>query len=125
MKLVTGGAYQGKLKYVLAESAKDKRVFSCDENSAAVDFDCDVIDKLHLLVLALMRNDIDPERFLEKNIGRLSSKIVICDDISCGVVPTDRETRLWREAVGRCMVALSEHADSVIRVFCGIPSVLK
>ena len=125
MTLVTGGVYQGKLKYVLSELKKDARVFSCDENSADVDFDCDVIDRFHMLVLALMRRGDDPFTFIEENIKRLSSKIIICDDISCGVVPVDAETRLWREAVGRCMVLLSGYADSVIRVFCGIPAVLK
>ena len=125
MTLITGGAYQGKLKYVLSGAAKNARVFSCDEDSTDVDFDCDVIDRLHLLVFALMKRGTAPEAFIEENIGRFSAKTVICDDISCGVVPIDKETRAWREAVGRCMVALSGHADSVVRVFCGIPSVLK
>ena len=125
MTLITGGAYQGKLKYVLSELKKNAQVLTCDENKAEIEFDFEVIDRFHLLVLALMRKGVDPCVFIEENIGRLSSKIIICDDISCGVVPIDKETRLWREAVGKCMVALSGHADSVIRVFCGIPDVLK
>jgi adenosyl cobinamide kinase/adenosyl cobinamide phosphate guanylyltransferase len=33
--------------------------------------------------------------------------------------------REWREAHGRMMNALSREADGVVRLFCGIPQVLK
>ena len=51
--------------------------------------------------------------------------ILICDDISCGVVPMDKEVRAWREATGRAINALAAQADRVVRVFCGLPMVLK
>ena len=55
----------------------------------------------------------------------LSGKILICEDISCGVVPMDAETREWREAVGRMNAALAAQADTVTRIFCGLPLELK
>ena len=51
--------------------------------------------------------------------------VVICTDVSCGVVPMDRVQRLWREEVGRTVCALARRADSVPRVFCGLPLRLK
>ena len=37
----------------------------------------------------------------------------------------DKTERAWREGVGRTMVKVAEQADKVIRVFCGLPVVLK
>jgi adenosyl cobinamide kinase/adenosyl cobinamide phosphate guanylyltransferase len=37
----------------------------------------------------------------------------------------DPEMRAWREATGRMMNELCRHADRVVRLFCGIPQVLK
>ena len=42
-----------------------------------------------------------------------------------GVVPTDPAQRAAREASGRLTCLLAQKADTVIRVFCGIPTVLK
>ena len=41
------------------------------------------------------------------------------------MVPVDREGRAAREAAGRLACLLARRADAVVRVFCGIPVVLK
>ena len=58
-------------------------------------------------------------------LPELADSVVICEDIFCGVVPVDPEMRAWREATGRMMNELCRHADRVVRLFCGIPQVLK
>ena len=50
---------------------------------------------------------------------------VIATEIGGGVVPTDREERETRERAGRLSCLLAERADAVVRVFCGIPTVIK
>ena len=50
---------------------------------------------------------------------------VIATEIGGGVVPTDREEREARERAGRLSCLLSERAEAVVRVFCGIPTVIK
>ena len=55
----------------------------------------------------------------------LSDKILLCEDISCGVVPIDPEQRAWREAVGRMNAMLAARAERVTRIFCGLPMELK
>ncbi|SBW11731.1 Adenosyl cobinamide kinase/adenosyl cobinamide phosphate guanylyltransferase [uncultured Eubacteriales bacterium] len=55
----------------------------------------------------------------------LAKEIVICNEVGGGVVPLDRDERLWREACGRLCVKLAANAQRVIRVCCGIPQVLK
>ena len=57
---------------------------------------------------------------------RLAQKeIVIATEIGGGVVPVDPVQRHQREAAGRLACLLAERADTVIRVCCGLPQVLK
>ncbi len=125
MRLIIGGAYQGKLDYAMAHGNSAASVFQCTETESELDFSKDMIDSLHWMILAQLRNGNDPVDYIEKNIKRLKSKTVICDDISCGVVPIDRKMRLWRETVGRVLVLLSGHAEEVIRVFYGLGTKIK
>ena len=51
--------------------------------------------------------------------------IVIATEIGCGVIPADAEARARRERAGRLSCLLAERADTVIRVCCGLPQLLK
>ena len=63
---------------------------------------------------------------LETLAEQLAGKrIVICSETGCGVVPTDPTEREKREAAGRLACMLAERADTVIRVCCGLPQLLK
>ena len=46
-------------------------------------------------------------------------------ELGGGVVPVDPREREARERAGRLACLLAARADTVIRVFCGIPKVLK
>ena len=124
MILVIGGAYQGKLEYVL-ENYPHKSVFRCSADNPEIDMSADVINSFHLALLAQMRSGMDAYGCLTNMLPALNGKIVICDDITCGVVPIEFETRMWRETAGRSMTLLSKNAREVIRVFCGIGSRIK
>lgn len=50
---------------------------------------------------------------------------VIATEVGGGVVPADPDERAAREAAGRLTCLLAARADTVVRVFCGIPTVLK
>ncbi len=52
-------------------------------------------------------------------------EIVIATEIGGGLVPVDPEERARREAAGRLACLLVERADTVIRVCCGLPQLLK
>lgn len=125
MILVFGGAYQGKLDFVREKFGHDLTVFTCTDTLSEIDFSCDIVNSLHLLVLTQIRNGVDPLEYFAKNMDKLKSKIIICDDISCGVVPVDREMRLWRETTGRMMNYLTSSAEQVFRIFCGLEMKLK
>lgn len=51
--------------------------------------------------------------------------VVIATEVGGGVVPTDPAERAAREAAGRLTCLLARRAETVVRVFCGIPTVLK
>ena len=126
MILIFGGAYQGKLDYALGTynlTAKD--VYHCDIETMVINFDRKVIYNLERFILACIKEDVSAKECLEDNIEKLRDKIIICDDISQGVVPMDKTERAWREMTGRCMTYLGQEADEVIRVFCGIASKVK
>ena len=124
MILVIGGAYQGKLAYAM-ENHPGKKVFHCDAGNPEMDLSADIINSIHLMALAQIRAGIDTLTYLHEKLPEIKGKIIICDDISCGVVPVDPESREWRETVGRCLGLISKNADEVIRVYCGIAGKLK
>ena len=67
-----------------------------------------------------------PGAELEKLADELSKKdIVIATEIGGGLVPLDASERAAREAAGRLACLLAERADTVVRVCCGLPQVLK
>ena len=55
----------------------------------------------------------------------LMRRIVIATEIGCGVVPIDPVERERREAAGRLSCLLAERAETVVRVCCGLPQLLK
>ena len=126
MILVFGGAYQGKLEYVLETyDLSNDDVYRCDRESLHIDFDKKVIYGLDKFVYACVREGLEAKELILRDIDRLKDKILIFDDISQGIVPLDKDERAWREASGRCMVALGKAADEVIRVFCGLGTKIK
>ena len=63
---------------------------------------------------------------LEALADRLAKNpVVIATEVGGGVVPIDSKEREDREAAGRLSCLLAERADTVIRVFCGLPRALK
>ncbi len=63
---------------------------------------------------------------LEALADRLARKeAVIASECGCGVVPADPEMRRRREAAGRLACLLAQRAETVVRVCCGLPQVLK
>ena len=53
-----------------------------------------------------------------------SDAVIICEDITCGIVPIDPIDRRWRELTGRYLQKLAGTGAEVIRMVCGIPQVL-
>ena len=124
MILVIGGAYSGKLEFVKETYGIGKEdIFYCNDRN--LDFSKKVISGLHRFTYENSVYGKDPLEIIRDNLKLLQDKIVICDDISCGIVPLKKEERVWRESTGRCLQLLSKEASIVYRIFYGIPTVLK
>lgn len=57
--------------------------------------------------------------------GLAQHPIVIATEVGGGVVPIDPVQRAQREAAGRLACLLAQRADTVVRVCCGLPQLLK
>ncbi len=106
MIYVTGPFCAGKQEYI-----QNRLGFSDAEFSA-----CCVRDVQELV----------PCECLEDLADRLAEKrVVIQTETGCGLVPMCPEEREKRDAAGRLSCLLAQRADSVIRICCGLPQLLK
>lgn len=113
MVLVIGGYASGKRTYV------EGLGFTADQIADGV------IDALPAVVNvqdAIARDSRTPEQIAD---ALASKEAVSCCEVGSGIVPLDPAERAWREKVGRTCTILAERADSVVRMVCGIPVVLK
>ena len=124
MILVIGGAYNGKLNFV-QEHFNISKSDICFCNDGNIDLSKKVIYKFHEYIYIQRKNGNNPIDEIYKLKEELRDKIVICDDISSGIVPLKEEERVWREDNGRCLQILSKEANIIYRVFCGIPTLIK
>ena len=126
MILICAGVYQGKLHYALTRFKLSERdIYHCKCDDIAVPGNKKILYEIDKWILALVKKERDVAEAVRQCIAGNQDGIVICNDISCGVVPVDPVLRKWREAVGTSLVLLAQHADEVIRVFCGIPTRIK
>lgn len=89
-------------------------ILHCDEQELARRAVWDVQE------LAAKSNDL---LTLAEELARYEA--VIATETGCGVVPVDPEERAAREAAGRLSCLLAQRAEAVVRVFCGIPVVIR
>ncbi|CUU46593.1 bifunctional adenosylcobinamide kinase/adenosylcobinamide-phosphate guanylyltransferase [Clostridium beijerinckii] len=124
MKLIFGGAYNGKLDYVKEKyKVSNEQIFFCrDEN---IEYNKEVICGLHIFVKACVSNKLNPIEVLKDKMDLLENKIIICDEINSGIVPIEKFDRIWREETGRLLQFLAKHSSHVYRIFFGIEEELK
>lgn len=126
MTIIIGGRAQGKRAYALNQTGFGPDDV-CDGGLCPLDaaFDRPVLDHLHLLIRRLMEAGRNARQTVLDGAAAHPELTVICDEVGCGVVPVDAFERAWREQVGRVCCALAEQSACVIRVYAGIPMVLK
>ena len=125
MHLIIGGAFQGKTDWAKAHfGLEDTDIFEY-QPGCTPSFSAPCITHLERFVLDCLRRGEDPRQVLLEYKYLWQDSVLICEDISCGVVPIDGELRAWREACGRLLSMLSARAETVTRLFCGLPQRLK
>ena len=68
------------------------------------------------------RPDLDVAALAEKLSGY---QAITQTEVGAGVIPLSAEDREWREKAGRLACLLAERAETVVRVCCGLPQLLK
>lgn len=102
MILVVGGIASGKRSYVQSLGYADEQV-------------------VYDLEKTLRAGPLTSKAFDELT----HREVVVCAEVGLGVVPMDANERVWRELVGRTCCELANRADTVVRMVCGIPVVIK
>lgn len=126
MELIIGGAYNSKLNFVLKYyNLKQKDFQNGAECSLEEAFDKKGIYNLHLLIKRFILSGIDDYNNIIEKILSSNIEIIICSEVGNGVVPVDNIDNKMREYVGRILSILSEKSVRVIRIYYGIPSVIK
>ena len=119
MDLIIGGVFQGKLDYARETfSLREDEIATCTPDREP-DWNARCLCRIEEYVLYCVRRGIPCEEKYRPDA------VLIGRDIFCGVVPMDPEERAWREETGRFYSRLSRKADTVTRLFCGIPQKLK
>ena len=122
--LVIGGAYQGKTSWAKSQfSLSDDDICVCDSDSLP-DFSKRCISHYENYVAYCLKHNLAPKTDYsdcanERAGEGKGAKIIISDDIFCGVVPIDAFQRNWREETGLALQKIAKNA-AVWRVFCGI-----
>ena len=88
-----------------------------------------ILEDYHQIVRQQLEDGLDPMQEAEALAAEQTlpeRQLVICtDEIGCGIVPVGAEERRWRECSGRVNCYLAARAERVIRMVCGIGTVIK
>lgn len=123
MILIIGGAYQGKTDY--ARSIGIEEFFDGTVASLDSPWEHSCINNYQLLVKRQLDAGFDPLEEAEKILNKNKNIVIISTEIGGGIVPIERSERIWREAVGRVCCFWAKKSDRVVRLVCGIPSIIK
>ena len=132
MKLVIGGAYQGKREFLMqkwdireGEIADMETCIRPDQLNLAAYSGIRAVSNYQELVREQMEQGLDPEDQL-RQIAGLNPEIILCaNEIGMGIVPVDRKERDFRETCGRTLCLAAQLSDEVWRVICGIGERIK
>ena len=120
MILIYAGAYQGKLDFARKNfGIKDEDICYCNSDMESI------IYGLEKFIYGYEKRGQSADEYIRAQLPLMKDKIIICEDISRGLVPMDKLERAWRETNGRVVNAVAAEADEVYTVFCGIESRIK
>ena len=124
MEMIIGGAFQGKSAYAKEAHPEITWQNGADLGEEALMTAEGVLD---------FQEYIKKELKADRNVSGLAEKlweknpdiVLVSQEVGYGVVPMDAFDRKYREAVGRVCTGLAAKSSKVIRVVCGIGTVIK
>lgn len=144
MEVYFGGAFQGKLEYVLEKKGCLKIADGAGCSLKDIK-EAQALNHLHLYIKRLTYKEgaaynttVDDTITTDTTAKTMSAAeiindiyeanpdiILICDEVGGGIVPLKKEDRIYRETVGRALCCAVKKSDRVERVMCGIGQCLK
>lgn len=109
MILIIGGVFQGKTAF-----AREKLLIPKEK----------IFDDFHIKMKRCISEKKSCSEII-KEIHNGNFEAVISNEIGCGIVPLDKEERLWREETGRALCEIARECTQVWRVFCGVGTEIK
>lgn len=126
MKLVIGGAYQGKLAYAKKEFLAADHSWIDGASCPFEDiYSCQGIWHFESYIRRKMAAGKDLKNLVPSIAGKNPDLVVVSAEIGYGLVPVDAFEREYREQAGRICTELAALAERVDRVVCGIGMTLK
>lgn len=126
MKLIIGGAFQGKKDYVKQKfRITDAEMTDGAGASYETIFRCRCMYHFHEWVKKGLLEGWNFENLENELLKRNPEIILISNELGYGVVPVEAFDRNYRETTGRICTRMAEKSSQVIRVICGIGTVIK
>jgi len=126
MRLIVGGAFQGKREAALAVTGLDAACVTDGASCTGEDLrGARLLIGFHELVRRALAGDgtitpADVEAFVHDPQLAHKDLTIVCNELGCGVVPLQKEDRIWREKTGRLLCEIAAACDEVYRVTAGI-----
>lgn len=119
MRMIIGGAFQGKMEYAQKEYPGIRWVdgAACSEEEL---LQCEGVYHFHLYIRKSMGKYEEMRLFADRIIRENPQIVIITDEIGYGLVPIDAFERRYREETGRICTRLAAFSERVDRVVCGI-----
>ena len=126
MKLIIGGTCQGKKEYASEKYHLSGNDWTDGKKCGRDDvFHGKAVYRFHEYIRNRLREGEDTAALAEEILEKNPQLIIVTDEVGYGIVPVEKQERIWREACGRVCTRLAKEADSVIRVCCGIGNRIK
>lgn len=126
MIMIIGGACQGKTEYVKRTySLCDKDILNGESVAKASLVNIPCIKNFHLFIKNVTENGGSALEAAEIILNNNPDIIIVTDEIGSGIIPLEKADRIWREQVGITCCYLADKAESVTRIICGLPMVIK
>lgn len=124
MEVYFGGAYQGKLDYVCSKKNMSNVADGADCNLYDAG-KAEILNHLHLLIKRYLKEGKPVDTLIDRLYNINPEIIIICDEVGSGIVPLEKEDRIYRETVGRVLCMAVKKAEHVERISCGLGQCLK
>lgn len=128
MRLIIGGYAQGKREYATSSYPEHSLVEMdyLEKNTAASDKL--IITGLDEWVKAFVVKGVAEEEILCRLnviLDKYEDLVIITCEIGNGIVPMEKQERMYRDLLGKIQIYLAKKALCVERIICGIATVIK